>query len=146
MNQAIQDFITGKRMAVVGVSRKGDKFGNVAFVELAARGYRVFAVHPEAREIGGAACYPNLAALRGQVDGVLVVVPPRPAVAVLREAAAAGVKNVWLQAGAESPEGLALARELGLSLVAGKCVLMYAPPVRGFHAWHRAFAKLLGRL
>jgi len=146
MNQAIQDFIDGKRIAVVGVSRKGNKFGNTALAELAARGYQVFPVHPEAREIGGAACYPNLAALRDQVDGVLVVVPPQPAVGVLREAAAAGLTNVWLQQGAESVEGLALAGELGLNLVAGKCVLMYAPPVRGAHGWHRAFARLFGRL
>lgn len=77
---------------------------------------------------------------------MLVVVPPQPAVGVLREAAAAGLKNVWLQQGAESAEGLRLARELGLNLVAGKCVLMYAPPVRGFHGWHRAFARLFGKL
>jgi len=146
MDQAIQDFINGKRIAVVGVSREGTKFGNTAFTELAARGYQVFAVHPSAQEIAGAPCYPNLAALRGQVDGALIVVPPQQAVPVLREAAAIGLKNVWLQQGAESPEALALARDLKLNLVAKRCVLMYAPPVRSFHAWHRVFARLFGQL
>jgi hypothetical protein len=146
MNQAIQDFIKGNRIAVVGVSRDETKFGNTAFAELAARGYHVFAVHPTAQEIAGAPCYPNLTALRGQVDGVLVTVSPQQAVSVLREAASIGLKNVWLQQGAESPEALVLARDLGLNLVARKCVLMYAPPVRSFHAWHRAFARLLGQL
>ena len=146
MDPAIQDFVNGKRIAVVGVSRSQGKFGNRAFAELAGRGYQVFAVHPTAREIAGAPCYPNLTALRGQVDGALVVVPPEQAVHVLREAAAIGLKNVWLQQGAESPEALALARELGLYLVAKKCVLMYAPPVRSFHGWHRAFVRLIGQL
>jgi len=146
MDRAIQDFINGKRIAIVGISRGGEKFGNTAFAELAARGYRVFAVHPTAQEIAGAPCYPNLTALRGQVDGVLVTVSPQHAVSVLREAALIGLKNVWLQQGAESPEALALARDLGLDLVVGKCVLMYAPPVRSFHAWHRAFARLFGQL
>jgi hypothetical protein len=146
VDQAIQHFIDGKRIAVVGVSRSEKKFGNMAFAELAARGYQVFAVHPAAKEIAGAPCYPNLAALRGQVDGVLVIVAPQQAAQVLREAAAIGVKNVWLQQGAESPEALALARELGLELVANKCVLMYAPPVRSFHAWHRGFVWLTGKL
>ena len=118
MDQAIQDFINGKRIAVIGVSREKEKFGNTAFAELAARGYQVFAVHPEAKEIAGARCYPNLAALQGQVDGVLVIVSPQQAVPVLREAASIGVKNVWLQQGAESPEACALARDLGLNLVA----------------------------
>jgi hypothetical protein len=145
MDRAIQDFINGKRIAVVGVSRNKDKFGGMVFPELAARGYQVFAVHPEAKEIAGTPCYPNLAALRGQVDGVLVVVPPQQAVSVLQEAAMVGLKNVWLQQGAESPEALALARDLKLNLVAKKCVLMYAPPVKSFHGWHRAFARLLGQ-
>ena len=146
MDRAIQDFINGKRIAIVGVSREGTKFGNTAFAELAARGYQVFAVHPEAKEIAGTPCYPNLAALRGQVDGVLVVVPPQQAVSVLQEAAVVGLKNVWLQQGAESSEVLAQARDLGLNLVAKKCVLMYAPPVRSFHGWHRFFAGLFGQL
>ena len=146
MDQAVQDFVNGKRIAVVGVSRDKTKFGNTAFTELAARGYQVFAVHPTAQEVAGARCYPNLSALRGQVDGALVVVSPQQAVSVLREADAIGLKNVWLQQGAESPEALALARDLGLNLVARKCVLMYAPPVRSFHGWHRIFARLFGQL
>jgi predicted CoA-binding protein len=146
MDQAIQDFINGKRIAVVGASRDPKKFGNMAFTELAARGYQVFPVHPTAQEIAGAKCYPNLTALRGQVDGALVVVPSEQASSVLREAASIGVKNVWLQQGAESPEALTLARDLGLNLVAKKCVLMYAPPVRSFHGWHRLFARLFGQL
>ena len=145
MDQAVQDFVNGKRIAVVGVSRDKTKFGNTAFTELAARGYQVFAVHPTAQEVVGARCYPNLSALQGQVDGALVIVSPQQAVSVLREAAAIGLKNVWLQQGAESPEALALARDLGLNLVARKCVLMYAPPVRSFHGWHRVFAKLVGQ-
>ena len=146
MDQVIQDFINSKRIAVAGVSREGTKFGNTALTELAARGYQVFAVHPEAEEIAGTPCYSNLADLRGQVDGVLVSVPSQQAVSVLREAAAMGLKNVWLQQGAESPEVLAQARDLGLNLVAKKCVLMYAPPVGSFHGWHRFFARLFGQL
>jgi len=145
VDQAIQDFINGRRIAIVGVSRDGAKFGNTALTELAARGYQVFPVHSTAQEIAGARCFPNLTALQGKVDGALVVVPPEQAASVLREAASIGLKNVWLQQGAESPEVLALARELGLNLVAKKCVLMYAPPVRSFHAWHRFFARLFGQ-
>ncbi len=146
MDQAVLDFVGGKRIAVVGVSRSGRKFGNMAYTELEARGYQVFAVHPEAQEISGAPCYPNLAALKGKVDGVLVTVPPQKAAPVLRDAAAAGIRNVWLQQGAESADTLAAGRELGLNLVTGKCILMYAQPVRGFHALHRGFVRLFGKL
>jgi predicted CoA-binding protein len=146
MNQAIQDFIEGKRLAVVGVSRSGKKFGNTILTELKQRGYQALIVHPEAQEIGGEPCYPNLAALQGKVDGVVICLPPRQSGQAVREAVQAGVKKIWLQQGAESAEVLALARELGVEPISGKCILMYAQPVRSFHAWHRAFAKLFGQL
>lgn len=146
MNQAIQDFIGCQRIAIVGASRGGKKFGNAAAKELKSRGYQVFIIHPEAQEIDGQPCYPNLTALQGQLDAVLISVPATQAAAVMREAASLGIHHVWLQQGAESPELLTLGEELGLSLVSKKCVLMYAPPVKSFHGWHRGFVKLVGKL
>ncbi len=145
MDQSIQDFIGSKRLAIVGYSRNGRKFGNQAYAELQQRGYQVFAVHPTQKEIGGVPCYPNLQALQGKIDGVLISLPPKQAVSVLEEAASIGVKNIWLQQGAESAEVLEVAKRLGLHVVSKKCVLMYAPPVRSFHGWHRSLAKLFGQ-
>lgn len=146
MNQAIQDFISGKRIAVIGASRGGKKFGNAAAKELAARGYQVVLVHPSAERIDDFQCYPSLDAVRDKVDGVFVCVPSLQAETVLRRAAELGLRNVWLQQGAETPELIALGKELDLNLVAGKCVLMYAPPVRSFHGWHRGLMRLVGQL
>ena len=146
MRQAIEEFLKCKSLAVIGVSRSGRKFGNSALKELAERGYRVFPVHPIASEISGVQCSPNLASVQGKVDGVLVSVKPRDTLQVLREAAAIGLKRIWLQQGAESPEADALARSLDLDPVTKRCILMYAAPVGGFHAWHRGFFRLLGKL
>jgi len=44
-------------LALVGLSRSGKKFGNVACRELKAKGYRVYPIHPSADVIDG-----NLAA------------------------------------------------------------------------------------
>ena len=146
MERAIQNFIDCKRIAVVGYSRTGRKFGNSAYNELQERGYEVFAVHPTEKEIAGTPCYPNLKALQGRIDGVFISLPGEKAVPVLHEAAALGLKNVWLQQGAESSEALETARQFGLNVVTRKCVLMYAPPVRSYHRWHRGIVKLVGRL
>jgi uncharacterized protein len=146
MDTAVQDFISSKRLALVGASRSGGKFGNTASKELSARGYEVFLVHPEAESIDGVPCYRSLSDLGDKVDGVVVSVPPAQAEKVLREAADAGVRNVWLQQGAETPGLVALGRDLDLNLVSGKCILMYAPPVRSFHGFHRFFVKLMGQL
>jgi predicted CoA-binding protein len=146
MNGSIENFISSKRIALAGASRSGKKFGNIAHKELQARGFEVFLIHPEAKEIDGAPCFPDLAAVQNKVDGVLVCLPASRGEAVLRQAASAGLPKVWLQKGAESPELLALGEELGLNLVSGKCILMYAPPVRSIHWCHRAFVKLTGQL
>jgi uncharacterized protein len=146
MNAAIEEFLKGKRIALVGVSRSGKKFGNTLLTELKSRGYEMFIVHPEAQEIAGERCYPNMDVLRGQVDGVLINVPPTRAEQVLRDAVAAGIHNIWLQQGSDSPVVQAAARELGVTPVTGKCILMYASPVKSIHNWHRAIARLFGQV
>lgn len=146
MNQEIKDFVASKRVAVVGVSRHEKKFGSTIYTELKARGYQVYAVNPAVQEIMGDKCYPNLAALQGQVDGAVICISPKAVDPVLREAAAIGLRNVWLQWGADTPETVKLGRDLGLNLVSGKCILMYAEPVRSFHSFHRFFVKLFGKL
>lgn len=124
MEQAVHDFIDGERIALVGISRSGKIFGNMAAKELEERGYQVYPVHPEAEQIDGEKCYESLASLPEGVDGVLVVVPPERASQVMKDAAQSGVHNVWLQQGAESPEVLELGEELDLNLVSNKCIFM----------------------
>jgi uncharacterized protein len=148
MNTHIDKFVSGKRIALLGASRNNGKykFGNMAAAELKRRGYEVFLVHPQAGTIDGQVTYPNLAALKDRVDAVLVSLPAAKGMEVLREANAAEIRNVWIQQGGESPELVKLGEELGLNLVTGKCILMYAQPVRGFHTIHRLIARLSGQL
>ncbi len=146
MEKAIEEFINRKRLAVVGVSRDEGKFGNMAYRELKERGYDLVPVHPDMPSFAGETCYPNLQAIPQPVEGAVVIVSPARVSDVLRDAAAAGITHVWIQQGAESPEALALADELGLSVAHNACILMYAQPVRGFHKFHRAIAKFFGKL
>jgi predicted CoA-binding protein len=144
-SERIDDFVTGRSIAIVGVSADGKGFGNVAYKELKGRGYRVFAVHPTARQIQGDPCWPSLAALPEPVERLLVSVQPNQVEGVAREAAAAGVRQVWLQQGAESPAGLEACRQAGLEVVHGQCVLMFAEPVGSIHKVHRWIWRLLGK-
>lgn len=146
MRHRIDAFIACKRLAVVGVSRSGRKFGDMAANELERRGYEVLPVHPSAAEVDGRPCAHSVQELTGRIDAVLVSVPPSAGAAVLRDIAAAGLTHVWLQQGAEDEEIIALARQLGLAPVVGRCILMYAPPVRSFHGLHRGVVRALGRL
>ena len=143
---AVVDFLGQRSLAVVGVSRGGNKFGNTAYRELKAKGYQLVPVHPEAERLEGDRCAKDLASLPAPVGGVLVIVPPQQAEQVVQEAAAAGIQRVWLQQGAESPAAIRLAESKGMSVVAGECVLMFAEPTGFGHRAHRWVWGLLGRL
>lgn len=87
-------------------------------------GYRVYPVNPRAREIADDRCYRSLAELPETPGVVDVVVPPRLGLAVAEDAARAGIARIWFQPGAESPENIAHARELGLKTVVDACALV----------------------
>lgn len=143
---AVSDFVVQRKLAVVGVSRGGKKFGNAAYRELKAKGYQLFPIHPDAETIQGDKCYHDLSALPEPVDGLLIVVPPAQTEKVLEEAAAAGIERVWMQQGAESPAAIRFCEEHGISAVHGECILMYAEPVSWFHRVHRWFRAMFGTL
>lgn len=143
---AVEEFLGQRTLALVGASRSGRGFGNVILRELRARGWRLLPVHPEAASLEGEPCAATLAALPEPVGGVIVSVPPATATRVVREAAAAGVKRVWLQRGAQSPDAERAARDAGMTLVSGECILMFAEPTGGVHRFHRALRRWFGTL
>jgi predicted CoA-binding protein len=142
---SINEFLSAPALALIGMSRSGKKFGNFAYRALVSKGYRVYPIHPYATAIKGIKCYPDYAALPEPVEDVLVVVPPPQAIAAVRSAAVSGVRRVWLQQGSESAEVLKACRDLGLSVISGECILMFARPA-GVHKAHRWVWGLLGKL
>ena len=143
---AVADFVSQRKLAVVGVSRQGKKFGNFAFRELRSKGYELFPVHPQTETIEGERCYSSLSSLPEPVDGVLIVVPPAQTEQVVRDAAAAGIRRVGMQQGAESPAAIKFCQESGIQEVHGECILMFTEPLAWWHRAHRWAWKLLGKL
>lgn len=142
---AVEAFLAKPAIAIAGASRSGKKFGNIAMRELRAKGYRVYPIHPIAERIEDVPCYTSVTKVPEKVDALLVVVPPIAALDVVRDAAESGVRSVWLQQGAESNDVLELCRDLGLEVVSGECILMFAQP-RSFHKLHRWIWGALGKL
>jgi predicted CoA-binding protein len=145
ISEAIERFLAQPAIAVVGVSRTGRKFGNAACRTLREKGYRVYQMHRRAAQIDGQPCYARFADLPEKVGAVLVVVPPREAIHVIHDAAQAGIRHVWLQQGAESPEVLDACKRLGLEVVSGECILMFAHPT-GIHKLHQVVRRVFGTL
>ena len=142
----VEEFLEKKDIAVVGVSRKGSKFGNLIYKELKKKGYNTFGVNPNLDTIDGDKCYNNLKELEGKVQSVVNVVSPSQTKNVVVEANSIGVKNIWMQQGSESPEAIEYCRENGINEVHKECILMFAEPVKSFHSFHRWIWKILGKL
>jgi predicted CoA-binding protein len=144
--QSVEAFVAQESLAVVGVSRTGKGFGNVALRELRATGKRIYPVHPGADQVQGIPCAASLTSLPEPVGGVLVVVPPEQTEAVVREAAEAGIGRVWMQQGSQSPAAIAYCEEHGIDAVHGECILMFLPKGAVFHRFHRGMRRLFGKL
>jgi predicted CoA-binding protein len=142
----IDDFLAQKTLAIVGVSRSGKKFGNTILKDLTRLGYRLLPIHPDASEVDGVPAFRSFADLPEAVGGVIVVVPPARAEQVVKDAAARGIRRVWLQQGAASPEAIRFCEEQGTSVVHGHCVLMFTTPTTSWiHGAHRWVWELMGR-
>ncbi len=143
---AVDDFISQKTLAVVGVSKKKNKFGSTAYRELKAKGYRVFPVNPNIDDFEGDKCYTSLKELPDGIEGAVIVVPPAEAGKVARDAVAAGISRIWLQQGAESRDAIEYCQENGINVIHGHCILMFAEPTAFPHSAHRFIWRLLGKL
>jgi predicted CoA-binding protein len=141
----VEDFIAQKALAVVGVSRGGQKFGNMAYRELKAKGYQLYPIHPSAETLEGDRAYKDFGSLPEKVGGALIVVPPAQTEKVVQEADAAGITRVWMQQGSESEAAIRFCQENGIAEVHGECIMMFAGK-NFFHKPHRWVWGMLGKL
>jgi len=141
----VDDFMRQPALAIVGASRNKNKFGSMVYRDMKSKGYRVFAVNPNADTIDGDPVYPDLLHLPEPVGGVVFIVPPAQTEVMVRQAAEAGIGRAWLQPGAESAAAIAFCEQNGIQVVQGECIMMYAGPVKFPHNFHRWVNRLAGK-
>ncbi len=146
MNDNIRGFLSARGIAVVGVSSSRIKFGTSVYRTLKTKDFRVIPINPNMQSFDGEPCYGSLRDLNGKAEAAVIVVKPEKALAVVEDAIHAGVSKLWFQQGADFSTAAEKARHAGISVVTDKCILMYAEPVTGIHAFHRFLARIFKRL
>lgn len=142
MGSQYEDFWTHESYAFVGHSAKRN-FPRLSYTKLKARGKKVFAVDPSAETIEGDRAYPDFASLPEPVEAA-VLEPPREETADwVGKAADAGIRDVWIHMGRDTPEALAVAKERGVHLLTGTCAVMYVEQGFSYHSVHRWINKLI---
>ncbi len=94
--------------------------------------------------------YPDLSAVPGPVHGVVVATPPSVGASLVHEAAARGIRRLWLHqsfgAGSVSAEALETCRHHGIEPIVGGCPLMYCQPMDPAHRFLRWWLRLWHRV
>ena len=146
MQEAAQQFLANKRIAVTGVSRTAKNHGaNTVFNRLRDRGYDVFAVNPNADRVEGAPSYHDLKSIPGGVDAVVIATAAERAEDTMRECDELGIKQVWMHRsygpGSVSDKATAYGREHGITVIDGGCPLMFDPTADFGHKVMRAIYR-----
>lgn len=131
----IQRALQARRVAVVGMSGNELRASNFVGFYLQRHGYDVVPVNPRESVIYGLTCYPSLAEVPGRVDVVDVFRDPSAVPEIAREAVAIGARFLWLQFGVISEEGIGIAVEGGLEVIADRCIKIEHARYRGRMHW-----------
>ena len=123
-------FLQSKTFAVAGASNDRQKYGNIvyrALVDYIAddEGRGVYPLNPNLDRVESVPAYPSVKELPGIPDTLSIVTQPAVTRHVVAEAIAAGVKQIWMQPGAEDDEAIRTAREADVVVIAGgPCILV----------------------
>ena len=130
IDEKIAAFLAAPAFGVAGASKNRDKFGNKVLRCYQLRGKKVVPVNPVEAEIEGAACVRSVSDLPAEVQSLSIITPPAVTEQVVEQAIAKGIRNIWMQPGAESPAAVQLCRDRGINVIAdGSCLLV----VLGYH-------------
>lgn len=138
-------FLSLGKYAVAGVSRDPKKFGNQMFKDLRKKGMDVVSVNPGTDNIDGVRCYRSVSELPSDIRGVIFMTPKEETLSVARTAIAHGIKDLWIQQGAETKSMIAELEKEDVNLINNECIMMFWKP-NGIHSFHRFLKKIFGGL
>lgn len=148
--KSVAAFLESDRLAVAGVSRDSKQPANAIYRKLVGSGFQVFPVNPNADEVEGVRCFPDVLSLPESVDGVVIATPPHVSAQVVRACGDRGIKRVWFHRsfgdGSVSDEAVHACQAAGIDCIVGGCPLMFCEPVDFGHRLMRWWLQRKGRV
>jgi acyl-CoA synthetase (NDP forming) len=135
----LDEIFSPRGVAVVGVSPNGRGFATGVLISLQSAGFpAIYPINPRYTDVFGIPCYPNLQAVPGIVDHVVVSIPAESALSLLDDCAAKGVKSVHFFTAGFSESGLqervelektmlSKARAGGFRIIGPNCIGLFVP-------------------
>ena len=122
-DEEIKNILSMKNVAVVGMSKNSEKAAHYVPKYLMNNGYNITPINPTTDEILNKKCYPDITAVKEQIDIVDVFRPSEDVLPVVQEAIKKRPKVIWLQEGIHNKEAEDLARKAGITVVFNRCML-----------------------
>jgi hypothetical protein len=119
----IRNFLSLKKVAVIGISRSESKAAHFVPKYLSENGFDIIPVNPNSNEILSKKCYKEITEVEGDIDIVDVFRPSEDVLSFVRDAIKKNPKVIWLQEGIHNEEAENLAREHGIDVVFNRCML-----------------------
>ena len=122
-------------VAVIGASRRPGTVGRSVLENIKSGGYagRLYAVNPNAQEIAGVPCFPDVASLPEAPDLALLAVPPEEVIDAADACGRLGVRGLVVFAAAvDAAAGaalLAVCRRYGMRLIGPNCFGIAVPSI-----------------
>jgi acyl-CoA synthetase (NDP forming)/GNAT superfamily N-acetyltransferase len=132
---SLQPLFAPRSVAVIGVSRRTGTVGRSVLDNIKAGGYagRLYAVNPNAREVGGIPCFPDVDSLPEPPDLAVLAVPPMTVVDTAEACGRRGVRGlVVLTSAVDAPVSadlLAACRRHGMRLIGPNCFGIAVPSI-----------------
>ena len=118
-------FLESPAYGVVGASPHRHKYGNKVLRCYQLNGRTVVPVNPVEAEIEGVACVKSVSELPAEVQSLSIITPPQVTDQVVEQAITRGIRNIWMQPGAQSAAAIAACEQAGINVIAdGSCVLV----------------------
>ncbi len=153
----VKDFLSQKKIAVVGVSDQRETGCNSNYKKFKAAGYQIYAVNPRISTYDGNPCYPDLKSIPEKPDAVFILAGPKVTEQVVQQCVDLGVRHVWMHCMMGTKPGLAasissvsreavdLCRANGISVIPGSCPNQFLKPDFG-HGMMRSLWGAFGFL
>ncbi len=113
----------GKRVAVVGLSDKPERYSYQVAEYLQSQGYKIVPVNPNVKSVLGEKAYPDLLSVSGKVDVVQIFRRKEFVPETVKQAIKIGAKTVWMQEGISHEGAAKEAEAAGLVVVQNACMM-----------------------
>lgn len=122
MEDKINKMLNSQSYAVAGSFRSKSKYAYRILLDLLKSEKKVYPVNPRGSQVEGLKCYQSVLDIPEIVDVVSIVTPPLITENIVFQCRKKGIKNVWMQPGAESRKAIDFCLKNNINVIYNACL------------------------